>query len=247
MKLRWLIAVLCIYGLAGLTGCASVPSGATGVSGKRLTVSITFAGPVNPSYYYFFLVNNAADSVGQNGPIPVIAPPYLNGFATGAFTDFVEFNGQQSGTTGYAIYHVVGGIDGDPNRGNFLLVGQPVASQPPNGGNALQFTLVLSQLTPPSGEVDPNHGNLPRYLQVNIIATNLVPRNSQTQVDKYVDAMGDQSSVNSGTFNSYLTIDTSQNRIWSDQNTIAEPAHDVYPGDGDPSIDIVHWSIEASQ
>src|SRR5437016_4630350 len=103
---------LCGLVLLAVAGCARAPSGA--VTGRRIIVTLTFDGSVNGNFQYFFLIRNANDSSGVNGPVPVIAPPYLNGFATGAnsgsvaFTDFVEYSTAQRAQplSGYELYHV---------------------------------------------------------------------------------------------------------------------------------------------
>lgn len=234
-------------------GCARAPHGAA--AGVRLSVAIRMNGPINDYYHCYFLIRNAADSSGQNGPIPVILPPYLNGFATGqnaatpGFTDFVEYSrGQRQPTSsGYGVYHVPGGMNGDPNRNVFAARGEPEYAATPHGGSLLQFELDLSRLQPSEGEPDPNNGQLPQYLQVNIIATTTVPTDPQVpDPDKYVDAMGDQ-TMGSGSFNTFLTIDTSQNRTYESSSSPSyagyEPLHDTYPSDQDPGVDIAYWSI----
>jgi hypothetical protein len=242
--------------LLALTGCARAPHGAG--EGVRLAVSLRFNGPVNDTYHYYFLVRNAADPSGQNGPIPVILPPYLNGFATGlnaasaAFTDFVEYSRaqRQPTTSGFGLYHLPDGVNGDPNRNVFAARGEPEYTEAVAGGNTLRFELDLSRLQPASGEPDPNNGELPRYLQVNVVATTTTPTDPiVADPRKYVDAFGEQ-RLGSGSFNQYLTIDTGQNRLY-ESTTVAgdpsfEPEHDTYPSDLDPGVDLVYWSIRIS-
>ncbi len=242
-----------------LFSCAKSPT--TSGSGTRLVVTVRFAGPVNPTYHYFFLIRNAGDSVGQNGPIPVILPPYGgNGFATGkfpssgtaAFTDFVEFNRSDQPLitdSGYTVYHVPGGYLGDPSRNFFTARGNPIVAQNPNGGTNLQFEIDLSQISPDSTDHVPNPDNRPRYLQVNIIACTTVPANSSTVDDRYYfDAFGDQrQGAGSDSFNSFLTVDTSQIGKIYDSNSLPgplEPQGDTYPSDRDPGLDMVFWSIQ---
>ena len=241
-----------------LAGCANAP--AVSSSGVRLIVTVRFNGPVNSNYYYFFVIRNAADSSGQNGPIPVVHVPYGgNGFATGlhgsagSFTDFVEYGLQQMSVTssGYTLYHVLHGMNGDPGQNAFLVRGQPVSTLPPAGGNILQFALDLTQIAPDisQGDPDPNNGLLPRYLQVNMITTTSVPVSTASDDPyKVTDAFGDQSTEFSGSFNTYLTIDTSQKRLYqsSDATGIPENANDTFNTDGkyDPAVDMTYWSIQ---
>ena len=88
---RTLLAALpCLLLL--LAGCAKAPSrGITSpASGPQILVTMTVAGRINPSYYYFVLFNVRQNTTGPTGPVPVVAPPYGNGFAAGAFTNYVE-------------------------------------------------------------------------------------------------------------------------------------------------------------
>ncbi len=239
--------------LLPLAGCARAPSSAG--AGVRLAVAVRMNGPVNEYYHYYVLIRNGADPSGQNGPIPVILPPYLNGFATGqnaatpGFTDFVEFcRGQRQPTaSGYGLYHIPDGLNGDPNRNVYAARGEPEYTLPPGGGNLLQFELDLARLQPAAGEPDPNLGQLPRYLQVNILATTTTPTDPAVpDPDKYVDAMGEQ-TLGSGSFNTYITVDTMTARVYESSSSPGypgyEPLHDTYPADRDPAVDIAYWSI----
>ena len=239
----------------GPLGCAKAPSSAG--TGTFLVVTMRFNGPVNGNYQYFALFRNANDPAGQNGRIPVVEPPYLNGFATGqntataGFTDFVEYSLVQQVATpsGYAVYHVNGGIAGDPNLRQFQARGEVDRGVSPQGGNTLEFEIDLSRLKPSPGEVDPNNGASPRYLQFNLVATTTTPINPQT-VDpaKVVDAIGDQ-RLGSGSFNTFVTIDTAQTgRVYQNSanpgDPTYEPEHDPYPSDRDPAVDLVAWTVQ---
>ena len=262
MRLNKMSRLLLAFLAVSLLSCAKSPT-ATG-SGTRLVVTMRFAGPINPTYHYFLLIRNAGDSVGQNGPIPVILPPYGgNGFATGkypssrtaAFTDFVEYNRSDQPLitdSGYTVYHVPGGYLGDPSRNIFTARGNPIVAQNPNGGAILQFELDLSQIAADSTDPAPNPDTRPRYLQVNMIACSTTPANSSTIDDRYfMDAFGDQrQSAGSDSFNTFLTIDTSQIGKVYDSNSLPgplEPEGDEYPSDRDPGLDLVFWSIQITK
>ena len=264
MASRWSLLQLAALVLSGMS-CAKAPGG--GGSGLRLVVTMQVAGipggaGINDAYHYFFLIRNLGDDVGQNGPVPVWQTPYGgNGFATGktatipaqngtaAFTDYVEYNRtDQFTTSGYTVYHIPGGTQANvshPNPGS--LVGDPVSTQPPNGGRVLQFELDLSQIAPTPSDVAPNPDLRPRYLQVNFITTSDLPANSSIFDNIFAtDAIGDQSSPNSGSFNTYITIDTTQvGKIYaSDQPPgPSEPPDDVLYHN-DPQLDITYWSVQ---
>jgi hypothetical protein len=262
---RWFRTV-CLVAMAGALlcalSCARAPSG--GGSGLRLVVTLRFAQPVRDIYQYFFLIRNAADSSGTNGPVPTVDVPYGgNGFATGlhgaigSFTDFVAYGqGRQLGSTGYGVYHVPGGINGDPSRNVFFPRGEPISATPPGGGTTLLFELDLNQIQPDvsNSEPDPNNGQLPRYLQINAITTTTTPVNTANDdPTKVTDAFGDQSTLGSGSFNQYITIDTAQvGKVY--QST--DPTLDAAERDGDtfstggatePAVDMVFWSVQVVQ
>ncbi len=253
----WSVIVL----LAFTGSCAQLPPSKSSLSGKRLLVTLRFRSPINPNYHYFFLINNAGDQ-NAPGPVPVLTAPYGNGFATGSggaqpgFTDFVRFDNLQP--QGYALYHVVG----DPNRSNFVFEGQPVTSIAPDSSdprtaNQLQFEVDLSQIT-----VDSNGQPLLnsqqtnqlatsiRFLQVNIMATDIIPRDVTTTVNKQLDSLGDSRSLLGAT--SFLILDATQiGRVYNNAaftgQSISEPdTLDVYNGN-DPTLDLIDWSIEVRQ
>ncbi len=254
IALVYIIALVLIF-----TGCASLPPSTNTLSGKRLAVTVHFRSPVNAFNHYFFLINSA-NNQNAAGPVPVVIPPYGNGFATGVagasgFTDFIRFDNQQP--QGYGLYHVIG----DANRSNFVLEGRPVSftipdSNDPRTANTLTFEIDLSQLI-----TDANGAPLAdqtqaatlakalRWLQVNIVATDQIPKDVVTQINKQVDAMGDSRSQNSAS--AFLLLDLSQNRTISNTDfigqSIEEPTDiDVFGGN-DPTLDITDWSITVRQ
>lgn len=250
----WLVALS-----LAVVGCARLPPSRNALSGRRLVVTLRFRQPINPNYSYFFLINNAGDP-NAPGPIPVLLPPYGNGFATGpggqrAFTDFVRFDNQQ--VQGYAVYHVVADAG---NNENYVRTGRPVNAVLPTsdptltGSYELRFELDLSQLvTDASGNplADPveavNQARNIRFLQVNVVATSLVPIDPATPVVKLTDAFGDTRTPLGAS--SWLTLDTTQiGRVFRSSDFIGQPIEepttpDVFGGD-DGSLDLVEWSIE---
>ncbi len=264
MNVRGLFgAATALIGLGLTAGCAVLPPGSTTLSGKRLIVTLNYSGFINPNYHYFFIVNNAGDQ-NAPGPVPVVLPPYGNGFATGSganaggLTDFVRFDNFQPGNNGYTLYHVVG----DPNRSSFVNEGSPVTTtrpdpNDPRTGKQLQFQLDLSQLV-----TDSNGKPLPadqavtaaksiRFLQMNIISTDIVPTDLGTLINKQVDSLGDtRTSTGQSTF---IVLDVSQNRVYRNSDFIGqfafEPSDDDIFGSSnpDPSLDLVDWSVEIRQ
>lgn len=103
------LGALLTLGAAG--GCAIQPPSSATQSGFRLTVTMSFANPMQANNYYFCLINLPGGTGSQNavGPVPIVGPPELptasNGFATGyqatnssgqnlgGFTQFVLYTG----------------------------------------------------------------------------------------------------------------------------------------------------------
>ncbi len=259
--------------LALLSGCAKQPPGQgsnAALSGKRLEVTMRFRNPVNPNYHYFFLINyftNQGTSIGagdQNapGPVPVLGPVnasqgYGNGFATGSggsafgFTDFVRFEGNA-----YRLFHVVG----DPTLSHFQDEGQPVTFVLPNSNDptTLRFTLDLSQLvvqsngaalTDPTQTVALAKGI--RWLQMNIVATDVIPVNQTTLVNKQVDSLGDTRTPTGAS--SFLVLDMLHSQTYTNQSfagqAVFEPADvDVFgSASPDPSLDLIDYTISVVQ
>ena len=259
-----------------VSGCAKLPPSSTSniaLSGKRLVVKIQFSGNINPNYHYYFLINYdtkgdtgvAGSQVAGNpnptvGPIPVLGPitigdnrSYGNGFATsatgvGGFTDFVRFEGNA-----YRLFHVVG----DPTLNQrFIDEGQPVAFTLPNAGrpNELSFEIDLAQLVVDAGggPLDATttvaNANLIKYLQVNVVATDVVPTNQVQPIPKQVDSLGDDRTSTGAA--AYLNLIVSDVRSWTNADfqgfASFEPSDiDVYPNiNPDPSLDITqNYSI----
>src|SRR5579871_6077291 len=80
-----------------LVGCAKYPTGSTGVTSKRVTFTMTVSGALNPNYVYIVALNpSTLLNPTTTGPIPVVAPPWGNGFVAGGCTYFVQWNPTQS-------------------------------------------------------------------------------------------------------------------------------------------------------
>ena len=183
-----------------LPGCAKSPdSGITSpVSGPQLIVTLTVLGNINPNYYYFVLfnINNTPNQNNSSvtGPVPVVAAPYGNGFAAGAITNYVEYNGGVPGGTGFGFYNF-----SDPNllQPNYLGTGRYLVTSQA-AGNTLSFQLPLIYLATSAISVDQIQS-----LQVNFITTNYVPLVGQNITQpKYFDSLG--STDQTGTFGNII-------------------------------------------
>ena len=260
--LKLSLAALCAAGcLLSLAGCANQPPNQNMLSGKRLKVTATFSGFINPSYHYFFLINNAGNR-NAHGPVAVFHPPYGNGFATGSggaadgFTDFVQFDSAQPGNAGYSLYHVISGS----NLSRVSNPVNPINAARPNPsditGKTLQFEIDLSQLitdangNPLSTADAATMARSLQYLQVNFIATDRIPIDAATEQNTRVDSLGDTRS-GSGR-GSFLIVDLSQNTTYDNTHAsfdgVQEPSdYDVSGPDVEPSLDLRDWSVQISQ
>lgn len=271
MPLLWVLA------MSG--GCARQPPGTNTSSGVRLKVTLDFAAEINPNYYYFFLINNASDAGGTSGPVPVFNPvsgqTYGNGFATssstgkGGFTDFVMFSNNQfagSARGGYGVYHVREATPGTDNgeandRTKFNPTGAPINFVTPVSGQVnereLYFEIDLSQLVTDAGGqplTDQNQAatlaRAIRYLQINVVATNILPTDPTTAASKQVDSLGDNTLSIEG---AYFTLDAFQTGLIPSGNgdsrviNSLEPSYSDVVGGGNPQIDLRSWSIQVSR
>ncbi|MHB8636382.1 MAG: hypothetical protein ACYC96_07910 [Fimbriimonadaceae bacterium] len=223
--------VLAIGAFALCAGCAKFPTGSTGVTSKRVTFTMTIAGALNPNYVYIVALNPSSIlNPTTTGPIPVVAPPWGNGFVAGGCTYFVEWIPTQS--PDYGIFQFT-----DATLNNFVQTGTPVTYvDPQSGGHVLNFTIDLSQI---AASVD--LANQYQSIQVNFLTMDRTPRGSSGG-SKNWDAIGD--SNNPGQINDYLTIPlrvdgTYNNAYYSN----IEPAGDVV-SDNDPALDIIDFSIQ---
>jgi len=192
---------------------------------------MTIVGALNPNYVYIVALNPSTDlNPTTTGPVPVVAPPWGNGFVAGGCTYFVQWVPTQS--PDYGIFQFT-----DSTLNNFVQTGIPVTYvDPQTGGHVLNFTLDLSQI---AGSVDV--ANQYQSLQVNFLTMDRTPRGSSGG-SKNWDALGDGN--NPAQINDYITIPL---RVDGTYNNAyyggIEPVGDVV-SDGDPALDISDFSIQ---
>ncbi|MBV6504058.1 MAG: hypothetical protein AKCLJLPJ_02153 [Fimbriimonadales bacterium] len=209
--------------------CARFPAVPPALN-KRIRITFFLDGPVNPNYVYIVALNDANDASGANGgPLPVVAPPWGNGFVAGRATHFVRYDGFQP-NGGYSVNR----FTDLQNLLSWVFVGVPVNFTTPTGNsNKIEFELDFSQLRPP-----PDDPNAIFALQVNLLTMDRVPTNPGDTNPKFWDALGD--STDPGSINDFITIDTTQSRIYRNSDSQLEPQGDA----PDPGLDIIDWQIE---
>ncbi len=213
--------------LLSLSACARFPDTPDTGGVRRIVVEVQVAGRIRADYHYFVLFNLSNDPTGQAGPVPVIAPPWGNGFAAGAFTHFMRFDNLQP-AGGYALYRVVP----NTNLSVFQYLGAPRFSEPVGAqSDRLRFEIDLTQFIP-----NPLDAAQMRFIQLNIITTDRIPIDPNDPTPKVVDALGDPALGVA----QYLNIRIDQNRILRNADTNLEPRGDA----PDPDLDIVDWRVE---
>ncbi len=211
--------------LLWLGGCARFPDAPPGGGVRRLVIEMQVAGRIRPEYHYFVLFNLSNDPTGQAGPVPVLVPPWGNGFAGGAFTHFMRFDRFQPQAR-YALYRVVQGT----NLSVFEFLGVPISVQPVSAeSNRLRFEILLTQFIP-----DPEDAQAMQFIQLNFIATDRVPIDPNDTTPKVSDALGAPG------LGQYLNLRIDQDRIIRNLDTGLESGGDV----ADPDLDIVDWRVE---
>lgn len=243
-------AVLLGSTLAGLlvpAGCARTPGGASTSVGTQIIVTMTMQHQLRSDYFYYVLfnVNNKTGPPGQTvtAPIPVVAPPYGNGFAAGAFVAYAEYHAPQPDPSNVGFYTI------SPDLLTPAYQGVPQNASVQNNGATLVFQIPLSRLASAAG-VDVSAVT---SLQINFVSTNVVPLPTDTIQTKYFDALGNPFN---GTVNSPITISSlTQARIYRNTdptNTTPETSGDVAQSNSsggfasvtEPDLDITDWTVE---
>jgi hypothetical protein len=232
--------------------CARTPAGLANNGGPQLIVTMTVAGHINPQYFYFVLFDVEPAGTNDPGPLPVISTPWNNGFATGSFTSYVEWNADA-----YSVWSA-------PNTGTmppqqpYTYLGVPVASTTvqDNISSTISFQIPLSELATasvPASEIT--------SVTVNFINTNQLPADTEGgNTGKLFDALGDD-LVQPGGINQPVKISTVQSATY-DNNDLTAPAQEVVGdvvecengslvSDDDPDLDITAatgsnagWSVQ---
>ncbi len=211
----------------GFAGCAKFPDSASGDQTTRVTFTITLDQPINPNYVYI-IAFNPSDQVSPptQGPIPVIAPPWGNGFVAGNAKYFVRWDPSQSPR--YQIYRFE-----DQDLLNYIPIGTPVNyEEVEDGGRILRFDIDMSQIadTIPLAEAY-------KTLQVNILTMDNVPQGSGG--GKAWDGLGNSTSASG--INDFLNVDLRSSRTYRPTDILTgEPVGDV----ADPALDIADFRIE---
>lgn len=222
--MRWILAVCLVF---GAIGCAKLPGTGVGAGGTRLIFKLTVAREINPNYIYMVALRPSNDpNPPEQGPIPVIAPPWGNGFVAGTCSHFVQW--ANSLPRKYELFAFR-----DANLVEYRSIGNPVIFvDVAPGDKVIQFELELTQLVAVPADAD-----LLESLQFNFFSMDRIPVGLTGS--KNWDALGDgrlPSEVNFPITIPLRTSGTYDNARFANR----EPNGDV----ADPDLDIVDWSVE---
>jgi hypothetical protein len=217
---------LLLFGLALLAaqGCARVPDEVTGDQvRRRLTVSFSVAGQVNPQYFYFIAID--ADGNPSSGPVPVVTAPFGNGWVTGSVTHYVEFH---LGVFGVFRFVPDTNLLVADSLGSPFEFNQP--QQPP--GNRISATL----------DVDRTLGTDVNLINLNIITTDRIDIDPTFTGTKIFDALG-------ASGNQFLTLPLNVTQTFTNaQSPDPETAGDLPPASSQgvdfSALDITDWTIQ---
>ncbi|MHB1000909.1 MAG: hypothetical protein ACYC27_16835 [Armatimonadota bacterium] len=200
-----------------LAGCAKSPSGITPGTIKEMTVRITFNGPVNETYYYYFPIDTTG---GGPGPVPVFPGITTGeGWVTGSANYYIQYHQRQ-----YTLYRIT---SLQPFQSE--LIGTPIRSTTPSiGGRTLSFTIDLNAIITAGQTVDVNIISVDQPLLENRLLDGLGLRGTSFI---NVDITNDR-TIN----NTDLNIEPANDVL--DRNGSVQPVNDQTK-----PLDISDWSI----
>lgn len=205
-----------------------MPEGVTIPTTKRLTFTLTVSRQINPNYVYMVALRPSTDlNPTDQGPVPVIGPPWGNGFVAGNVTHFVSWDVTKN--PHYILYQFA-----DLNLINFFAFGVPINYIDPSpSGRTLQFDLDLSQLASSEAQA-----NTYQSLQVNFLTMDHIPAASEPGGSKAWDALGDSRIPSQ--INDWVTIPLRTSGTYNNARAgNLEPTGDV----ADPDLDLSDWSV----
>lgn len=217
-----------------LAGCAKYPD-VPDVASTRLIFSMTVTGNIRTGqeaggngipYIYMVAMRTSEEAAPTTpGPVPVIAPPWGNGYVAGNATHFVWWD--PTAVDDYLLYKFL-----DVQLNNRVIVGVPIAVENVGvGSRSIRFELLLTQLV----DAPADAANL-RSLQVNFLTMDRIP---QSGANKEWDALGNNSIPSE--INSFVRIPLGVNGVYNNQTAFnLEPENDQ----SNPDLDISDWSVE---
>jgi len=215
-------------------GCAKFPSAPVQTE-TRITFKFKVDGKIRtgtgadenglPYTYMVAIRPSQDDNPTEQGPIPVIAPPWGNGFVAGTCTHFVWWSPQFF--PNYTLYQFT-----DATMNQYRQLGSPVTfTDLRPGGDTLEFSVDLNQIEP-----DADVRAKIKSLQVNFLAMDRIPTGG---LEKLWEALGDgrlPTQVNSPVIIPLRVSATYDNKLFNNLEPLGDQP--------DPDLDIVDWSVE---
>jgi hypothetical protein len=217
-----------VLGVLAMASCAKVPGGGAVAGTTRLAFTMRVSREIRPNYIYMVAIRPSTDlNPPEQGPIPVIAPPWGNGFVAGTVTHFVMWSDTQSPR--YLIYQFRPGT----NLIEYFAIGAPINYVDVSPGEReLKFEIDLTQIAPSSAVADTYQS-----VQLNFLTMDRIPQG--TSGTKAWDALGDSrlpTEVNSPITIPLRTSGTYDNARFQNLEV---------PGDvADPDLDVIDWKVE---
>lgn len=181
-----------------------------------------------PYIYMMAIQTSTETNPTTGGPIPVISPPWGNGFVAGGASHFIWWDPTQSSSQ-YTLYRFT-----NPTLQQWTATGIPVNVVVANPGDkTLKCEVDLSQLEP-----DPVARGLIKSIQVNFLTMDRIPLSGTS---KAWDALGN--SLLPGEVNSWVTIPITSDRVVS--NTSVGNL-EIQGDQAEPALDLVDWRVEVS-
>lgn len=218
--MRWL---LCSASLAlFLAGCAKFPEQPVApVSRDRLVITLTYAAPINPDYFYYIAIDSDGDP--RTGPLPALTRPWGNGWGVpldetlGSRIDFfVEVFRQSAQVFRIQVFQP---------PFTTQLMGPPLDFSLPQP-NQIRIVLDLRQLFPQ----DP----MPERIELNFISVNELKTNPYDNTPRTgFDALGP-------TGNDFISIPLSSTQTFRNgQGWVQETSGDAQVD----SLDLTDWEV----
>lgn len=205
-------------------GCARTPAGVTPGQQTLVTFEVQVAGSVSvdPNAYYYIVIDT--DNDPTDGPVPVVARPWGNGYAAGSYTHYILYRPG----AGFRVFQ-----SADENHTENTYIGPPLQAGV-GTTNRPSDTLIIQIDRSQIATVNPDV----RALDVNVIATDRVPLDPQEVTPKTVDGLG-------GSGNEFVTIPLTFTTTYAN-GVDPDPGHPEGPNDAPglaahPNLDLTNW------
>ena len=237
-----------------LAGCAKYPTNQK-LDFTRLSFSFRMSGNVDSKYIYGIAIRPLTTTTGQTdtlGPTPVVVSGSREGLVAGRPTRWIQYSPGQGFAVPYQVFRFTGASNdtSDPDPGTLVSSSVPISGSDPTNsdfGGTLSFDITTRDLA----DSDDAARAIVAF-QFNILTMDKTARNSADIGTRAFDALGDQRSQNTTSFNDFRRIVVTTSGTYSNtgqdggqSSSTREGANDVFnaPGGTFPAVDIVDWSV----